>query len=113
VKNARTPLHVMLRRRQPPASRSCWSLAAALPAQQRSRPYVEARVYATSQAPLQLLADRGLRAFEPLEQPDENYPTIMIDPDKTFQAIDGFGGAFTGCHRRRVRAAARRRRRSS
>jgi glucosylceramidase len=35
------------------------------------------------------------RAFESLEQPDENYPTIMIDVDKTFQTIEGFGGAFT------------------
>jgi glucosylceramidase len=40
-------------------------------------------------------ADRGHRAFEPLDQPDENYPTIMIDIDKTFQTIEGFGGAFT------------------
>jgi len=66
---------------------------AAVRAQQRQ--YLEAHVYVTSQAPLQLLADRGFRAFEPLDQPDENYPTIMIDPDKTFQIIHGFGGAFT------------------
>ena len=68
-------------------------LVAVLSGQQRQ--YVEAHVYVTAQTPLQLLADRGFRAFEPLDQPDENYPTIMIDPDKTFQAVDGFGGAFT------------------
>jgi glucosylceramidase len=31
----------------------------------------------------------------PLEQPDENYPTIFVDENKTFQTIEGFGGAFT------------------
>jgi glucosylceramidase len=67
--------------------------AAAVLAQQRL--YVEAHIYITAPAPLQLIADKGFKAFEPLDQPDENYPTIMIDPDKTFQAIDGFGGAFT------------------
>jgi glucosylceramidase len=41
------------------------------------------------------LAEMEDRAFEPLDQPDENYPTIMIDVDKTFQTIEGFGGAFT------------------
>ena len=57
--------------------------------------FQEAAVYLTSKSSNQLLADRGFRAFEPLTQPDENYPTIMIDPDKTFQTIEGFGGAFT------------------
>jgi glucosylceramidase len=33
--------------------------------------------------------------FELLEQPDEMFSTIMIDPDKKFQVIEGFGGAFT------------------
>jgi glucosylceramidase len=84
---------------------------AAVAAQQRQ--YVEARVYVTSQTPLQLLADRGFRAFEPLDQPDENYPTIMIDPDKTFQAIDGFGGAFTDATADVFAQCPRARRRSS
>jgi glucosylceramidase len=72
---------------------------AALPALAQQREYLEARVYVTapaaSPAPPQLLADRGFSAFEPLEQPDENYPTIMIDPARTFQVFEGFGGAFT------------------
>jgi glucosylceramidase len=59
------------------------------------RAYKEAAVYLTAKDHSLLLADRGFRAFEPLEQPDENYPTIMIDVDKTFQTIEGFGGAFT------------------
>ena len=53
------------------------------------------RVFVTAQSTNQLLADQGYRALEPLEQPDENYPTIMIDESKTFQTIEGFGGAFT------------------
>ena len=56
--------------------------------------YKEAVVYLTAKSPTQLLAEEP-RAFESLEQPDENYPTVMIDLDKTFQTIEGFGGAFT------------------
>jgi glucosylceramidase len=61
----------------------------------QTKDYKEAKVYLTAKSTSQLLADRGYRAFEPLEQPDENYPTVMIDVDKTFQTIEGFGGAFT------------------
>ncbi|MEI6492773.1 MAG: glycoside hydrolase family 30 protein [Verrucomicrobiota bacterium] len=42
-----------------------------------------------------LMDDDRYAAFQPLEQPDESYPTIVIDPHKTFQTIEGFGGAFT------------------
>jgi glucosylceramidase len=34
-------------------------------------------------------------SFENLPQPDEIFPTIMVDPDRKFQSIEGFGGAFT------------------
>ena len=60
----------------------------------QSEDYKEAVVYLTAKSPAQLLAKEP-RAFESLEQPDENYPTVMIDLDKTFQTIEGFGGAFT------------------
>jgi glucosylceramidase len=74
----------------------CGLLAAAAA---QKRDYKEARVYvtapATETAPALLLADRGFHPFEPLEQPDENFPTIIIDENKTFQTIEGFGGAFT------------------
>jgi len=63
--------------------------------QAQQKDYKEARVYVTAESPRQLLSDQGFRAFEMLEQPDENYPTIMIDDDKTFQTIEGFGGSFT------------------
>ncbi len=33
--------------------------------------------------------------FEEFKQPDENYPTLMLDAQKTFQTIEGFGGALT------------------
>ncbi|MCJ7549048.1 MAG: glucosylceramidase [Anaerolineae bacterium] len=56
--------------------------------------YKEAVVYQTAQTPHRVLAEEH-RAFEPLEQPDETYPTIFVDVDKTFQTIEGFGGAFT------------------
>ena len=61
------------------------------------RVFKQAEVFVTSPAtdPLQLLSNNGFLPFEALEQPDEDFPTIMIDPNKTFQTIEGFGGAFT------------------
>lgn len=61
----------------------------------QKRDYKEAKLFVTAQTNQQLLRNAGSLAFEPLEQPDENYPTIMLDKDKTFQTIEGFGGAFT------------------
>jgi glucosylceramidase len=73
----------------------------------QERDYTEARVYVTAPpaittalpastpAPAQLLADRGFFPLAPLDEPDEDIPTIIIDDKKTFQTIIGFGGAFT------------------
>jgi len=75
----------------------------------QERDYREARVYvtappATGPAPTtafpatatgQLLTDRGFFPLAPLDEPDEDIPTIIIDDKKTFQTIIGFGGAFT------------------
>ncbi|HVM48306.1 MAG TPA: glycoside hydrolase family 30 protein [Candidatus Acidoferrum sp.] len=76
----------------------------------RANEYQEARVFITAPgappagAPASaateavrpmLLADRGFQTFEPLDQPDEHVPTIIIDEGKTFQTIIGFGAAFT------------------
>jgi glucosylceramidase len=33
--------------------------------------------------------------FEDVAQPEEHFPTIMLDPSKTFQVIEGIGGALT------------------
>ena len=46
-----------------------------------------------------LLSDRGFQTFEPLEQPDEHVPTIIIDEKKTFQTIMRLRGRL---HRRRL-----------
>ena len=43
--------------------------------------YKEATVYLTAKTTAHLLAELEHRAFEPLNQPDENYPTIMIVGD--------------------------------
>jgi len=61
----------------------------------QQKDFKEADVYITAGTTHQLLQNTGFRAFELLEQPDENYPTIFVDDDVTFQAIEGFGGAFT------------------
>ena len=61
----------------------------------QKKDYKEAEIYITAKSTQQLLDNCGSTAFEPLEQPDENYPTIIIDINKTFQTIEGFGGAFT------------------
>lgn len=61
----------------------------------QQKDYKEAEIWVTAQSTNQLLANLGFKAFEPLEQPDENYPTIFVDDDITFQTIIGFGGAFT------------------
>lgn len=55
----------------------------------------EARVFLTAKDTGDRLADKGRITFEALPQPDENFPTIFVDPGKRFQTIEGFGGAFT------------------
>ena len=41
------------------------------------------------------LASKEPVVFEPLAQPLEDVPTVMVDPAKTFQTIEGIGGALT------------------
>jgi glucosylceramidase len=84
------------------ASRAAFAIYICLvvgPALAAARDYKEGRVFVTAPAGdstgEQLLTDTGFHAFEPLDQPDENFPTIIIDASKTFQTIEGFGGAFT------------------
>ena len=47
----------------------------------QQKDYKEAEIWVTAQSTNQLLANLGFKAFEPLEQPDENYPTIFVDDD--------------------------------
>jgi glucosylceramidase len=77
----------------------------AVPAYTQRRDYQEAHVYVTAPAAAatitdpatraMLMADRGFQTVEPLDQPDEHVPTIIVDETKTFQTIEGFGAAFT------------------
>ncbi len=92
MKNAKSPLGSTVRRLA-----IAGALAGLLCTSARSQPrtYLEAQFYVTAPSPLQLLADGGSAGFADLDQPDEHWPTIMIDPDRTFQVIEGFGGAFT------------------
>jgi glucosylceramidase len=53
------------------------------------------RVYLTARDTGDRLSPQTPLAFQPLEQPLENNPTIMLDPEQRFQTIEGFGGAFT------------------
>jgi len=54
-----------------------------------------ARQFLTSKDTDHRLTDMGLVQTEFYDQPDEHDPTIIIDPNKQFQVIEGFGGAIT------------------
>jgi glucosylceramidase len=52
-------------------------------------------VWVTAQSTNERLASRGPVDLEPMPQPEEAVPTVIVDPAKTFQAIEGIGGALT------------------
>jgi len=54
-----------------------------------------ATIYLTAKESDYRLTEIGQQAFEELNQPDEHFPSIILDPKKTFQTIVGFGGALT------------------
>jgi O-glycosyl hydrolase len=66
-------------------------LAAAAP----DAPPARASIWVTAKATGDRLASKEPAAFEPLPQPDEHFPTVIVDPAKAFQEIVGFGGALT------------------
>ena len=51
--------------------------------------------FITAQGTGERLSPRPSLKLEPLNQPDETFPTIMVDPGRTFQTIIGIGGALT------------------
>jgi glucosylceramidase len=55
----------------------------------------KAEIYLTAERTDQRLSKQKEIEFTELIQPDESFPTIIIDPDKRFQTIVGFGGALT------------------
>jgi len=57
--------------------------------------YSNARVYVTAEDSNDRLTQKESVTFIPLVQPDEAFPTIILDVSKTFQTIEGFGGSFT------------------
>jgi len=54
-----------------------------------------ATIYLTARESDNRLTEVGQQTFEDFNQPDEHFPTIILDPKKTFQTIVGFGGALT------------------
>jgi len=55
----------------------------------------KAVTYVTARDTKDRLAQKEDLSFTDFPQPDEMFPTIMVDPGKKFQVIEGFGGAFT------------------
>lgn len=64
-------------------------------AQENKASYLQADVYLTTKNINDRITKKESLKFEPLEQPDEHTPTIILDRDKTFQTIVGIGGALT------------------
>ncbi len=52
-------------------------------------------IWVTAQTGGDRLASKEPVAFEPLPQPDEAFPTVIVDPSKAFQTMEGIGGALT------------------
>jgi glucosylceramidase len=67
---------------------SCAAVAAPPPAQ-------VVDVYVTTKDTGDRLSRKPPVAFEPLAQPDEFGPTVMVDPLRKFQVFEGIGGALT------------------
>ncbi len=56
---------------------------------------LKADVYTTAKNTSFRLQKVNEVSFEDLLQPDENFPAVIVDPQKSFQEIIGFGGAIT------------------
>jgi glucosylceramidase len=54
-----------------------------------------AKIYLTAKDSEYKLSNIGSAGFEAFTQPDEHHPTLILDPKKQFQTIEGFGGAIT------------------
>jgi glucosylceramidase len=61
----------------------------------KAHPLAKATIYLTAKDSDYRLSETARLSFEDLIQPDEHNATIMIDINKTFQTIEGFGGALT------------------
>ena len=52
-------------------------------------------IWVTAKATGDRLASKEPAAFEAQAQPVEDFPIVIVDPSKTFQTIEGIGGALT------------------
>jgi len=52
-------------------------------------------LYLTAKNTGDRIAKKASLTFEAMAQPDESYPTVLVDPRKTFQTLEGIGGALT------------------
>jgi len=55
----------------------------------------EAEIYMTARNEQLFLQKMPAVQFEEAGQPDEHFPTIMVDPNHQFQVLEGIGGALT------------------
>jgi glucosylceramidase len=87
--------------RRPSARKLMTPAAAALglflasPVAAQSPAATSARVWLTARDTGDRLTEKAPAAFQPLEQPDEHVPAVMVDPTKAYQTIEGIGGALT------------------
>ncbi len=56
---------------------------------------ISAQQFVTAKDTKLALTETDPVKFEDFVQPDEYFATLMLDPGKTFQTIEGFGGALT------------------
>ena len=52
-------------------------------------------VYVTAKGTTDRLTKKAPLVFESHAQPEEQYPVVVVDPRKTFQTLEGIGGALT------------------
>ncbi len=63
--------------------------------EQGAEPVSKADIYLTAKNTNDRITQKESLTFFKLEQPDEQKPVIILDKNKTFQSIVGFGGALT------------------
>ncbi len=68
---------------------------AVLPVVRAQTSYRQVDVYVTARDTGDRLTRHDPLKLDPLPQPEESIPTVILDASKTFQVIEGFGGALT------------------
>ena len=57
--------------------------------------HTSAELHVTAKDTADRLTKKAPLTFEPLSQPDELTPFVLVDSKKTFQTMEGIGGALT------------------